>query len=271
MKSMLVLAVAFGTCGVAHAESAIRAANNQISFGAGYQNLDYKEIDTYGATSDGVLDTEKGNQPAIRFDYILQGDRLGVKDMYFAFSFAYAKGTSRYKGYLQDISTGTLTPYDSETHVSSNDYQIRLGKGFMISEPFQITPYFAYSYHMWERDMSRDPYGYLEVYSHNAYALGVLAQYASSPKLVWSADASAGKIFNARMEVEHVDTFHLRNKPIYSFGLGVDYKMGNNLHISGRYEYTEFRYGESNIVGGFVEPNSTTKLSKFFISAGYGF
>lgn len=255
----------------AHAETGIKAVNNQIGLSIGAQHIDYVEEDTYGATNTGVLDSEKGSQPGIKFHYGLQGDQLGIKDLYFKASYAYAKGKSHYDGYLQNLSTGALTPYTSSTHVSSTDAQLKLGKGFVFGQQAQLTPYVAYNYREWERDSSRDTYGYLEMYSHDAVSFGLLGQYAITPKLVASFDASIGKILSAKMEVEHYTRFDLGNRPLYILEMGLDYALSPKLHLFGNYAYMQYRYGESNIVAGFIEPNSKTKLHQIYLGTAYGF
>ena len=254
-----------------HAETGIKAVNNQIGLSIGAQHIDYVEEDTYGATSSGTLDSEKGWQPGIKLHYGLQGDKLGVKDLYFKASYAYAKGKSHYDGYLQNLTTGALTPYASDTHVSSTDAQLKLGKGYAVGLKTQLTPYVAYNYREWERDSSRDPYGYLEMYTHDALSVGLLAQYAFTSKLVLSADASIGKMFNAQMVVEHYYKFDLDKRLLYTFDIGLDYAITDAWHIFGNFQYMQYRYGESNVIAGFIEPNSKSKIMQFYVGAAYGF
>ncbi len=194
----------------------------------GWQHIDYVEDDTFGATSNGVLDSDKGSQPGLKVHYNLQGDRLGIKDLYFKASYAYFHGTTHYDGYLQNLVTGGLTPYNTETQVSSTDAQLKLGKGFLLGQSTQLTPYVAYNYRQWERDSSRDPYGYLEMYSHDAISVGLLTQYAITQNLVASFDASIGQMLNAQMEIEHYYKFDLGKRPVYSLELGLDYALSQH-------------------------------------------
>jgi hypothetical protein len=198
---------------------------------------------------------------------------MGIKDLYGSMSYATFEGQTHYNGYLQDLNTGAITPYQSETKDRSDDYQFRFGKGFTFSDSksVQLTPYLAYSARQWKRDSSSDPYGYHETYTHSAASFGLLTQYALTQHLVASFDANYGKTFNAKMKVEEAAVFHLGSKPIYEVGAGLDYAIGSTWHIFGQYRYTEFRYGESPVVYGFIEPSSKTKLSQLFMGVGYGF
>ncbi|MEC5388165.1 hypothetical protein VVD49_20695 [Uliginosibacterium sp. H3] len=259
---------------IAHAEG-IKAVNNQIGLSFGGQHIDYVEKDTYNVTSDGILDSEKGWQPGLKLHYSLQGDRLGIKDLYFKASYAYAKGMTDYKGYLQNLNTGALTPYNTETHTSSTDAQLKLGKGFLVGSKTQLTPYVAYNYREWERDMSFDPYGYLEMYSHDAASVGLLTQYAFTPNLVGSLDFSVGYMFNAQMVVENYYKFDLGKRPVYALELGLDYAITKAWHVFGNMQYMQYNYGESNtvptVIGNMVEPNSKSKILQFYVGAAYAF
>jgi opacity protein-like surface antigen len=273
MKALFIILLGMTCINAAHAETGIKASNRQMSLSIGRQHINYTEQDNYAVTSNGVLDSEKGTLTAYKVDYTLQGDGLGINDLYGSLSYAYAKGKTKYDGYIQSFATGAITPYQTETHTSTDDFQLKVGKGygFFANKTLQLTPYVSYSYRQWQRDTSRDPYGYLEVYDHNALALGLLAQVAITQNLVASFDASEGKTFSSKMQVEHYDEFKLRSRPIRTYGVGLDYAFASNWHAVGSYQYTEFRYGESPVVNGFIEPDSKTKLSKIYIGAGYGF
>jgi opacity protein-like surface antigen len=273
MKTLFVILLSMSCIDAAHAETGIKASNRQMNFSIGRQHINYAEKDNYGLTSNGVLDTEKGTLNDIKIDYVLQGDGLGIKDLYGSVSYSYAQGKTNYDGYLQNFSTGMLTPYQTETHTSTDDLQLKIGKGFgfFSNQTMQLTPYVSYSYRKWRRDTSKDPFGYLETYGHNAMAIGLLAQFAITQNLVASIDASEGRTFGAQMQVDKSDTFELRSRPIHAYGFGLDYAFAGNWHAVGSYQYTQFRYGESPVVNGYIEPDSKTKVSKIYIGAGYGF
>jgi hypothetical protein len=253
---------------VAHAEVGIKAVNNQMGLSFGGQNVDYVEEDGSGR----FLDSEKGSQPGLKVHYSLQGDRLGIKDLYFKASYAYFKGTTHYDGFLQ-YSSGAITPYNTETHTSSTDAQLKLGKGFQVGSSTQLTPYVAYNYREWERDLSSDPYGYLEMYSHDAVSVGLLSQYAFTPKLVGSFDFSVGYMFNARMAIEHSSyyKFDLAKRPLFILDLGLDYALTNTWHLFGSMQYMQYHYGESNAINGIYEPSSKSKIAQFYLGAAYAF
>jgi hypothetical protein len=280
MKVTTIAVLGALSLNLAHAEVGIKAVNNQIGLSFGGQHIDYVEEDTYGATTNGVLDSEKGSQPGLKVHYTLQGDRLGIKDLYFKASYGYFKGTTHYDGYIQSYTTGAITPYNSDTHTSSTDAQLKLGKGYQLGSSTQLTPYIAYNYRQWERDSSFDLYGNLEMYSHDAGSIGLLTQYAITPNLVASFDASIGKMFNAQMEVDHYYKFDLGKRTLYTFELGLDYALSKEWHLFSNLQYMQYRYGESNTVPvavngvgmvDFIEPNSKSKILQIYVGAAYAF
>lgn len=271
LKTALIIA-ALTMAGSAAAQTTIESSNRQLAFAVGRQHVDYVEYDNYGVTSNGTLDSEKGSQPAFSASYTWQGDAGSVSDLYVDVAAAYAKGKSNYDGYLQNFKTGALTPYQSRTHVSTTDFRARIGKGFGINGgAIKLTPYLAYAYHEWERDSSSDQYGYLEVYDHQSLSAGLLAQFALGQRMVASVDYSYGRTFDAQMQVEHSTTFTLGAKPVSTLGVGLDYALSKTLHLSGRYGETRFKYGESNVIGGFLEPNSKTTLKNAYLGLGFAF
>ncbi|HSD38366.1 MAG TPA: hypothetical protein VLC92_12715 [Rhodocyclaceae bacterium] len=272
MKVITIAIVGALSLNLAHAEVGIKAVNNQIGLSFGGQNIDYVEEDGSGR----FLDSEKGSQPGLKAHYSLQGDRLGIKDLYFKASYAYFKGMADYDGFLQ-YSSGATTPYTGETHTSSTDAQLKLGKGFQVGLSTQLTPYVAYNYREWERDSSSDPYGYLEMYSHDAVSVGLLSQYAFTPKLVGSLDLSVGYMFKAQMAIEHSSyyKFDLGKRPLFILDVGLDYAITNAWHVFGSMQYMQYHYGQSNTIEGpgftVYEPSSKSKILQLYLGAAYAF
>ncbi|HEX5126369.1 MAG TPA: hypothetical protein VFW00_06490 [Rhodocyclaceae bacterium] len=278
MYRFVMMALAALTVVNAHAQTPIKAANRELNVSVGAQKTDYFERDDHGLTGGGsVLDSEKGTQPSVKLSYTAQGDlvdesKIYVRDLYFNMSYAYSDGKTQYDGYLQNLQTGALTPYNTRTKVSTSDFQMKIGKGFVFfpSKSLQITPYASYRWRSWKRDSSSDQFGYLEQYDHSAIALGSRLQAAVTPRLVVSLDGSVGRIQNANLTVQHELKFELGSKPIYTAGIDFDYAL-NNWHINAGYQYTRFEYGESPVVSGFFEPASRTTLYDLYAGASYGF
>jgi opacity protein-like surface antigen len=253
----------------AFAADAVKAANNQISLSFGREKVSYTE------TYDNVwMDSENGHLDQARLSYMLQGDIGPVSDVYFQSVFGYAKGKTKYDGALNywDGASWSSVPYQSTTRVTNSDVSLKIGKGFSIGNRVQLTPFLGYDYHQWKRDLGpADLGGYKEVYDHHAVSVGLLGQAAITDKLVASAWASRGRMIRARMEVEDDTTFRLKARHVTSWGLGLDYRVSGNIRVNAGYQWSKFRYGESNEIDGFLEPDSETTLKSYYMGAGYAF
>lgn len=272
MRHVILLLALSCVVGQAAAESAIANANRQLTLSAGRHKIGYTEYDAYGVTSTGVLDTENGTQNAMRVAFAFQTDREEVKDLYIAGSYSSARGNTDYDGYLQNLSTGALTPYKATSHSTTTDFQFRAGKGFgLAGGQIQLTPYLSYAYHEWVRDSRTDQYGYMELYEHQSVGLGLLSQFALGRRLVASVDASVSYMIDPQMKIDGGPVYYLGKHPVYALGLGLDYAITANWRVHADYRETRFKYGESPVVAGFYEPESKTTLKTVFVGVGLAF
>lgn len=273
MRHLLAFFIAMGLLGDAlAAESAIAAANRQLLFSVGRHKINYVEYDNYGVTASGVLDSENGSQNGGRIGFVYQTDTADVSNLYLAASYMSARGKTKYDGHLQSFTTGAVIPYQTTSHSTTTDFQLKVGKGFAFAnDRLQLTPYVSYAYHEWVRDSRTDTYGYLELYQHQAVGLGVLGQFALTPRLVGSVDVSHNAMIDPEMEVDDGPIFYLKSKSYSSIGLGLDYALSAQWRVHADYRYTRFKYGESPVVGGFLEPSSRTVQKTFFVGVGLAF
>lgn len=265
------MALAAATISSAHAGDAIYNANNQLSVSLGSHNLHYREFDTFGLTGTNVLDSEKGAQPAVLLSATGQGEFLGFNDIYTNATLGYSHGNTKYDGYLQSMDgSQPLVPYKTTTKNTTLDLGLKVGKVFNLTaaRSAALTPYVAYGYHNWNRDMSGDPYGYKETYQHHTLGVGLLGQVAATDNLVLSADYSIGRTLGADMKLADA-RFKLGSNTSHQFALGADYALTKKLHLNAQYRLSVFKYSESPVVGGMLEPSSKTIENSFLVGVGY--
>lgn len=273
----LAAAVLASTLSVAHADDTISRANNTIGISTGSHTLDYREVDNYGMTGTGTLDSEKGTQFMFEGSATRQGDVFGISDVYTSLAVSYSHGTTNYDGYLQstDGSSAALIPYQSSTTDSTTDVTLKVGKGFRFAaagHPAQVTPYVRYGFHNWVRNLGDgSEYGYKETYSHNELGAGVLGQYAFTNKLVGSVDGSVSATISPKMKADGIGDFSLKSKATETVSVGFDYAVTPALHVNGRYQFTHFEYGQSDISNGAFEPTSKTNEHVVLVGVGYAF
>jgi len=278
MQLVKTMASALGIMAVtlttAHAEDAIQAANRQLGIEFERQKLEYHEFDNQGLTSGSWLDSENGSQNRFSLIYTVQGEAFDMRNLYFRSAFTYGEGKTDYDGYLISSSSSSLTPFQSKTSVTTSDLDMRLGKGFKVAtEHVQLTPVIAYRYHTWKRDLAPGTsYGYREDYSHNALSVGLLGQLAISDSLVASLYGDFGRTLGARLRVDHAQTLDLKSRNISVLELSLNFRLATQFQVHGGVRQTRFRYGQSDaLAGGTYEPESRTKLTQYFVGAGYSF
>jgi opacity protein-like surface antigen len=248
-------------------------SNNQLRADYKAVNFDYKETgDGRFGTATGVLDTENGwvsgfgvslsVMPACTHNWLLE-------NLYFSVEYSHYKGHTDYVGSLIGGVFGSVRQQDGAT---VNDYDIRLGKGFVISRDLMLTPYFGIGHHEWDRKVNEG-----EDYKNGYYGAGLLLQYSPFARAVLSLDGLIGRTFDSHIDVAGPFGFSgdLGNSTLYRVGLSGDYGITRNLHVNAGVEWTGFDYGASAnfpIPGGVAwEPDSRTRNTTVRVGVGYAF
>jgi hypothetical protein len=266
----LTLAVALAVSGAALADEPVVASNREVFLGAGGQHLQYTEYLQHQ-----FADSDIGEQSAATVGVAWQGRALSLSNVYALAQFSYARGKTAYDGFLQNLTTGAVTPWQSSTDDETTDWQLRLGKGFEDAQHTgMLTPFVALGRHRWVRDSSQTdvPYGYLEVYHHDTVEAGVLAQGALAGRLVGTLELEAGSTFGAHVSAPALGfSAALGAERVLGFAVGLDYAFTRNLHARLDYRDVNFRYRQSQANNGFLEPDSATIQGTAFLSLALGF
>ncbi|MHB1676747.1 MAG: hypothetical protein ACYCSS_04285 [Sulfuriferula sp.] len=252
----------------------IKASNNQVGIQATSTHVDYTETGNGVLGSQtGTLDTENGNVPGFALSLSVMKDWWLGND-YIEAGYSRNKGDTNYIGGAADGSS----PYGSivgQDGAIIEDYHLRYGKGFVLSNQFMLTPYFEIGHHSWDRAVNTG-----ETYANRYYGIGALGQYSPVSKLVLSANALAGSTYGSNIDVNAIGGFpgfsgSLGNSGLFKMGLAADYAFTQNLHGNVGVDYTSFKYGISALYpvsNGYVwEPDSTTHYTTLKIGLGYAF
>jgi hypothetical protein len=251
---------------------AILSVNNMLSISFSDLGLNYGEYNdgSVASINNKYLDTNNGS---------IKGFNISGSNTYYNWytnvNFSYYTGNDTYSGHNQ-VYSGTLQnpqmlyPPLAETSSSKiYNFNLKFGYMFPITNKFVITPYGDLGWHIWDRGDNTSQYAH---YSNWLAMVGILAQYAITPKLVGDVDFSYGTTFDAKAQENHnasggayycqntvsscnpfligEDTinFNLGSKAIYNLSAGLDYRFNNNFHIFGNVNYERFEYGQSSTV-----------------------
>jgi len=271
VNEIAVFAAAAALCTTALAGTDdIKASNNQLEIQAISTRVDYKETnDGRFGTRTGKLDTENGNVPGFALSFSMMNDDW-LDNEYFQYQYSKNDGHTGYTGSHRGGTFGSVTTDSSAT---ITDYSLRLGKGFAIDGEFMITPYGELGHHEWQRGVNTG-----ETYTHSWYGAGTLVQYSPFSRLVFTANALAGRTFAADIDVNGSLGFtgSLGNSNLYKAGLSTDYAFTKKFHGNVGVDYTSFKYGGSathRVAVGWVawEPESQTEYTTLKIGVGYAF
>ncbi len=241
------------------AGSAIVGANRQIGFESISTRVDYTETGNGRlGTATGVLDTESGPVPGISFHLSVMGDWLAGND-YLRVEYDHSNGFTHYVGAYQGGTYGSVVQNSSAVF---NNVAFRYGKGFEQGGNAMLTPFLEFGMHQWDRGVN-----YGETYTHTYQGLGFLQQYELSERAVLEINAMYGYTGNSYIVVNSGPLLtgfsgSLGDSEIYRAGLGLDYQLGQKLHLTLGVDYMAFSYGISATypsgTGSVWEPDSTT-------------
>ncbi len=262
-----------------------------------YANNGYS-LSLNGGSTNKYLDTENGS---------LNGFKISASNTFYNFyneaNFSYYSGSDSYTG----ATLITNIPVIGKTNSKIYNFNYKLGYMIPITNNFIITPYGELGWHIWKRDNIGGNNGQNEHYSNWLAMIGILGQYAFTPKLVGDLEFSYGTTFDTLMQnntattseyydcsgsscsylgsIYNTTTVDLGSKYIYDITGGLDYNFFDNFHIFGNIKYERFKYRQSSLnsypiydqngnlirISDWWEPNSVTNEIIYSIGIGYSF
>ena len=223
-------------------QETIYAVNNQGTLRAGVQTQDFQ-----GGTNNNAY-RQSGNVPSF-------GATLTKtwRALYGQFAMTEAVGSTSYQGQANGNET------NATTHNTFLDIAGKLGYQFESRDNISLTPYARIAFHRWFHEIKGIPSsdrfidGLTETYQHSQYGVGLLGQFAVSPKLVLSADANVGQTFHANMRswvplgLTIINLYKLGNAGYQMVALGADYSPKQRWHVQANVNYWTFHYNPSPV------------------------
>lgn len=263
--------------------SAIMAVNNSVSAAYLNSNLDYVEPSDLDAFNTGTtyLDFEKGSLNGLRLAASWMSP--DYRDLYVHGEWDWSEGTTNYTGFTQKIVGGVtvLTPATGDSGATIQNYQLKVGKGFVTGEKWMLTPYGTFGGRHWTRVIGEGTAGdFNETYQHFYLGFGGLIQYAPSDRWVVTGDATLARTFYAWINDPPDGLNHatLGASPLIKLGVEVDAKVNAALHLFTGFDYTYFTYGQSDVYPvpnqptlAVMEPASQTQMYNVTIGARFSY
>lgn len=252
------------------ANATLKQADNQVGVAFSYLHQ------SYGEFNDGLspslkadyLDTERGNLSGVALNYTAMGDAL-----YGELNLGANTGDTGYTGYVQNLSTGALTPATTTTRNTITEFNGKLGWPVDLTQSALLIPNVELGARYWRRTVGvGTSLASTEDYRHYYAGIGLIGQYAPIDGLVLKLSGLLGRTFGAHISGGSTINEELGAKPLYRAGLGADYRLPGGWHLNGGVDYLRFAYGQSNLAPtGFIEPRSTTENVSYKIGVAYAF
>ncbi len=291
-----------------HINPAILSVNNMISISYSDFGLNYGEY-----ANNGYALSLNGGSPSKYLDIetgFLNGFKINDSSTFYNFynvaSFSYYSGGDTYTG--ASLGGGAFGSQIGTTDSKIYNFNYKAGYMIPVTNKFVITPYGEIGWHIWKRDNIGGNNGQDEHYSNWLAMIGVLGQYAFTPKLVGKLEFGYGTTINAKVQGNEMDmtvanydtttsawsyqfadtSWGLGSKSIYNITAGLNYRFQGHFNIFGNAEYERFKYGQSALyvydtqvytdsvyqstsTYQVWEPNSVTNEIIYSIGAGYSF
>jgi hypothetical protein len=234
-------------------------SNYNLEFALMYWKLDYKEDLPAPKKS-----TENGWLPGVYLGFSYNNKNDFYSKMFLEFSF----GDIEFDGTTQ---AGTPIRFSNDNRQIFFRGEWNVGYNLAIKENVSIKPYTGYGYRYWERgqaSVTATYISYKEKYYWHYIPVGIAAEFNCGKKVVIEPNVGLRLMFYGKMTAYFSELYPASNDPEFKLGnkigyyaeLPVRYKFSQawSLVVKPWYEYSEI--GQSDIVDGFYEPSSTTKL-----------
>jgi hypothetical protein len=242
-------------------------ANNEVGLSYNYYTQYYTER---------IGDNENGGISGLGLSVTALSNVLSVPMVYEHLAYTNDSGNFNY--------TDGADGENSTDNANILGVSARIGKALFLNSRTMLIPYVAYNYRKWDRNLSNgyaggiEYLGYQEIYSYDALGLGLLGEYAINDALVLKGRLQYSQMLGNTLNTYDMTgypnmTFNLKNEPVYTVGVGLDYDIsGTPLHVTAGIKYVKTYFGKSNAnVLGFYEPNSMTTGLNYNLGLAYSF
>lgn len=241
------------------ANPSILSVNRTLGLGYLTDRLYYLEPDGAGTTGSDYLDYEKGAQKGARVtgSYMTPGNHWYLQAQW--------SGSEGRVGYTGHLLASPLTPVTGTSRATTQEAQLKAGKGFELGDHFMLTPYLGGGWRYWVRELGVGTSGdYNESYDLLFGMVGGMLQCSPVDRVVVAAEGGIGRTFHASINVPKFGLDHapLGSKPVVKAGADLDLRVTAYLHLFASVDYTHFQFGPSPVYGplGVYEPYSKTTI-----------
>ncbi len=166
-----------------------------------------------------------GWEPGLDAKASVMKDLWGISNVYAAVRFSYTNGTS---------SVGPTPPYNGSYNRQNEDLDVELGKGFLITDRFLLTPFIQGGY----MDLQSSAFNATNTTTNGFVGLGLRGDYALTERLVVTGRLGWAETVGGNLNTPANYNFGYGDGPLWQAGIGLDYLVYRNIHLYGGVDYT---------------------------------
>ncbi len=260
----LMLAAVFGAVSLplaARAQSLpVVNVNNEIGLAAdvmlGDRSVNY-------LPGNGPSPELSGWQPGLDAKASVMKDLFGISNVYAAVRFNFNDGES---------SISPTPPYHGTYNDQTNNLDVELGKGFLITDKFLLTPFIQGGYTNLQTSIDNAT----TTTTNSFVGLGLRGDYALTDRLVVTGRLGWAETVGGNFSGRFNYSLGYGDGPGYQAGIGLDYLLYSHIHLYGGVDYTNYTLerGALQSVGFFGEqraPQQAFNDLNFHLGIAWGF
>jgi hypothetical protein len=268
MKKQKIITIFIGCflCGQAFAfadeDNIFYRLNHSFAVNVAALNFKYKEI--FKPEQKSKKSTEAGT--ILGFDFSMR--TVFWERIYGAFHIDFYGGALKYDGTTQGTPQKPPEPLVGDFNHWFVNTDIKTGYILPVGDSIQVIPYVGVGYRFWNRGANDIGSGKIYYQNYKTIA-GIKLDLLLTENFILSPYFETGKTLKPIVKDFGSDlTWNLGSKPIYSFGLELNYRAFSDLFLNVFVNYTRFEYGmsidkySSKKSADCYEPNSKTNEIK---------
>lgn len=198
--------------------------NNEIGLAADGMLQDQQDRYLPGAGTSPEL---SGWQPGLDAKASVMKDLWGISNVYAALRFTFNDGQS---------SVGPTPPYAGSYNRQTENLNIELGKGFLITNRFLLTPFIQGGY----TNLQSSAFDATNTTTNGFVGLGLRGDYALTDRLVLTGRLGWAETVGGNFNTSENYNFGYGDGPMWQAGIGLDYLVYGNIHLYGGVDYTDY-------------------------------
>ena len=168
-----------------------------------------------------------GWQPGLAAKASVMKDLPGISNVYAAVRFNFNDGES---------STSPSPPYAGTENRQTENLDVELGKGFLITNSFLLTPFIQGGYTNFQSSI----FNATATTTNGFVGLGLRGDYALTERLVVTGRLGWAETVGGNLNTPSNYNLGYGNGPLWQAGIGLDYLLTGHVHLYGGVDYTDY-------------------------------